>query len=87
MLIVPTPRGAPGGPQSTPGALCGKMFPFKSVVQTTQNALIIHWKSIRGSAHQTNPKGGPQGALKVPLGPLAEKCFLLKVGSKQLRML
>ena len=73
VLIVPTPRGAPGGPQSTPGALRGKMFPFKSGVQTTQNALIIHWKSIRGSAHWTNPKGGPQGALKVPLGPYTEE--------------
>ena len=31
--------------------------------------------------------GGPQGAPKVPLGPYVEKCFLSKVGSKQLRML
>ena len=69
MLIVPTPKGAPGGPQSTPGALRGKMFPFKSGVQTTQNALIIHWKSIRGSAHWTNPKGGPRGPSKYPWGP------------------
>ena len=70
MLIVPTPRGAQGGPQSTPGALRGKMFPFKSGVQTTQNALIIHWKSIRGSAHRTNPKGGaPRGPSKYPWGP------------------
>ena len=55
VLIVPTPRGAPGGPQSTPGALCGKMFSFKSGVQTTQNALIVHWKRIWGSDHLTNP--------------------------------
>ena len=62
-----------GRAQSTPEALRGKIFVSKSGVQTTQNALIIHWKSIRGSAHWTNPKGGPQGALKVPLGPYTEE--------------
>ena len=50
------PLGGPqGAPKSTPEALCGKKFVFKSGVQTTQNALIVHWKRIRGSDHSTNP--------------------------------
>ena len=68
------PLGGPkGAPKVPPRPYAEKNFVFKSGVQTTQNALIIHWKSIRGSAHRTNPKGGPQGALKVPLGPYREE--------------
>ena len=69
MLIVPTPRGAPGGPQSTHGTLCGKMFSFKSGVQTTQNALIIHWKSIGAVLIGPTPRGGPRGPPKYPWDP------------------
>ena len=66
--------GAPqGGPKVAPRPYAEKDFVSKSGVQTTQNALIIHWKSIRGGAHWTNPKGGPQGAPKVPVGPYTEE--------------
>ena len=50
------PLGGPqGAPKVPPRPYAEKNFVFKSGVQTTQNALIVHWKRIRGSDHLTNP--------------------------------
>ena len=45
------------------------------------------YEEYQGECSLYQPLGGPQGAPKVPQGPYVEKCFLSKVGSKQLRML
>ena len=69
------PLGGPqGAPKVPPRPYAEKNFVFKSGVQTTQNALIVHWKRIRGSDQSTNPLGAPRGPLggpqSTPKGPM-----------------